>query len=111
MSAVQVEWSMRQPFYDSGKARTAVLAFALASIATYASAAVMSDDDIKQGVMTQARAAYHDDCMCPYDLDKKTHHFCLDHSAYKGPHGNAIVCYDQDVTPAMMTAYRRQHGG
>jgi hypothetical protein len=102
---------MRQPFRNLGKAKTLALAFAAASIATHASAALMSDDDIKQGVMTQARAAYHGDCMCPYDIDKKTRHLCLDHSAYRGPHGNAIVCYDQDVTPAMMVTYRQQHGG
>ena len=88
------------------------LAFAIlpAMIATAALAAPMSDDDVKQAIMMQARSAYHGDCMCPYNSDS-THHLCASHSAYRLAHGTAPICYDRDVTPAMMAKYRALHGG
>jgi hypothetical protein len=87
-----------------------IFAFVAAMITTGALAAPVSDDDVKQAIMMQARSAYHGDCMCPYNSDN-AHHLCGSHSAYRLAHGSVPICYDRDVTPAMMAKYRALHGG
>lgn len=60
---------------------------------------------IAQRLMAESRAAYPGSCACPYDVDRDGRR-CGARSAYSKPGGYAPICYESDVTAAMMQQYR-----
>ena len=54
-------------------------------------------------------ANYSGSCACPYQSDRAGRS-CGRRSAHSKPGGNAPLCFEDDVTPAMIASYRRQNG-
>jgi hypothetical protein len=70
-----------------------------------------TDDQVKRGIIQQSIAAYNatgHPCACPYQLDRAGHS-CGRRSAYSRPGGAAPLCYPEDVTPGMVSDWRRTH--
>lgn len=80
----------------------ALLAIAVAGAAT---GSELSDAQIRKVLIAESRAEYSGNCPCPYDTDKAGRR-CGKRSAYSRPGGAAPLCYDHDVTPEMIQAYR-----
>ena len=80
----------------------ALLALAVAGAAT---GSELSDGQIRKVLIAESRAEYDGNCPCPYDTDKAGRR-CGKRSAYSRPGGAAPLCYDHDVTPEMIQAYR-----
>ena len=64
-----------------------------------------SEADIKKAIITESIAAYPGPCACPYQ-SARNGSSCGKRSAYSRPGGYAPVCYDRDITQAMVQAYR-----
>ncbi|MEP9349172.1 SH3 domain-containing protein [Xanthobacter sp. KR7-225] len=62
---------------------------------------------IAQRLVAESRAAYPGSCACPYDVDRGGRR-CGARSAYSKPGGYAPICYESDVTAAMLKRYRGQ---
>lgn len=60
---------------------------------------------IAQHLMAESRAAYPGSCACPYDVDRGGRR-CGARSAYSKPGGYAPICFESDVTAAMVQRYR-----
>jgi hypothetical protein len=71
-------------------------------------AAHLSDADVKRAVIQESIASYPGTCPCPYNADRRGH-ACGRRSAYSRPGGYAPICYASQVTPEMVTEYRRAH--
>jgi hypothetical protein len=82
---------------------------ALLMLAGAVSAAPLPDAQVKQAIIQESLATYPSNCPCPYNVDRRGHS-CGRRSAYSRPGGYAPICYATQVTPAMMTDYRRSHG-
>ena len=54
-------------------------------------------------------ANYSGSCACPYQSDRAGRS-CGRRSAHSKPGGSAPLCFEDDVTPAMIASYRRQQG-
>ena len=70
-----------------------------------------SDDQVKQAIIQQSIAAYNATgrpCACPYQTDRAGR-TCGRRSAYSRPGGASPLCYPQDVTPGMVSDWRRIH--
>ena len=67
----------------------------------------LSDAKIRQLLIAESRAEYDGNCPCPYDLDRAGRK-CGKRSAYSREGGAAPLCYDRDVTPEMIRAYRER---
>ncbi len=88
----------------------ALLAVALLTIAMPAAAQRMTDAQVRQAVIRESLASYPGNCPCPYNRDRAGRS-CGRRSAYSRPGGRSPICYDADVTPAMIQQYRAGHGG
>ena len=68
----------------------------------------VSDGAIRQLIINDSIAAYDGPCPCPYNVaaDGKE---CGARSAYARPGGAAPLCFSEQVTDAMVEAYREQH--
>jgi endonuclease YncB( thermonuclease family) len=66
----------------------------------------ISDQDIVKILKERSLRAYSGSCPCPENTDRAGRR-CGERSAYSRPGGAAPLCYDSDVTPAMITEYRR----
>jgi len=75
---------------------------------TPAMAARLSDAEVKRALIEESIAAYPGTCPCPYNTDRRGHS-CGGRSAYSRPGGYAPLCYDSQITPAMVAEYRRTH--
>jgi hypothetical protein len=64
-----------------------------------------TDEDIKKAIIQQSIASYPGNCPCPYNTDRAGRS-CGRRSAYSRGGGNSPLCYDQDVTPAMVQQYK-----
>ena len=64
------------------------------------------DAVIIQRIIDASVASYPRSCACPYSTDRGGRR-CGGRSAYSRPGGYAPICYPQDVTQAMIDAYRR----
>ncbi len=73
------------------------------------SAAAATDAQIRAAIIRQSLASYPGNCPCPYNVDRAGR-ACGRRSAYSRPGGYAPICYDTDVTPAMIRAWRSGHG-
>ena len=65
------------------------------------------DSTIIQRIIAESLASYPGSCACPYNTDRGGRR-CGKRSAYSKPGGYAPICYPQDVTKAMIDAFRRQ---
>jgi len=69
----------------------------------------MSDAEIREAMVAASIASYRGACPCPYNVMRNGRR-CGANSAYGKPGGAAPLCFPQDVTPAMVAAYRAQFG-
>ena len=83
--------------------------FFVALTATAAFAAPMTDAQVRQAVIQESLASYPGPCPCPYNTMRNGRQ-CGARSAYSKPGGYEPICYERQVTPAMIRAYRQQHG-
>ena len=67
------------------------------------------NQQIIQNIINESIANYSGNCPCPYNRASNGSS-CGRRSAYSKPGGYAPVCYAQDVTPAMVSAYKHKHG-
>ncbi len=65
-----------------------------------------TDAEIQQAIIDESIAAYSGSCPCPYNRDRAGRR-CGKRSAYNRPGGASPVCFDSDVTPKMIEAYRK----
>ncbi|MDO5897895.1 SH3 domain-containing protein [Agrobacterium sp. Azo12] len=65
------------------------------------------DSVIVQRIIAESLASYPSSCACPYNTDRGGRR-CGKRSAYSKPGGYSPICFSQDVTSAMIDAYRRQ---
>jgi hypothetical protein len=65
------------------------------------------DSAIVQRIIDNSIASYSGNCPCPYNT-MRNGRSCGGRSAYSRPGGQAPVCYEEDVTPAMVKAYRQR---
>ena len=70
--------------------------------------AAMTDVQVARAIIRDSVAQYPGPCACPYNVDRRGHS-CGRRSAYSRPGGYAPICYPSDVTPAMISEFRRQH--
>jgi hypothetical protein len=64
-----------------------------------------TDSQIKREIIELSVASYSGSCPCPYNRDRAGRS-CGKRSAYSRPGGAAPLCYEGDVTAAMVAAYR-----
>jgi hypothetical protein len=70
--------------------------------------AAPSDAEIRQILIQQSLAGYPGPCPCPYNT-MRNGHACGGRSAYSKPGGYEPLCYEKDVTDAMVAQYRAGH--
>ena len=80
----------------------------LLALALPAAAEQLTDDQVKQAIIAQSIASYPGRCPCPYSLAKNGSQ-CGGRSAWSRAGGYSPVCYFEDVTPAMVAAWRAEH--
>lgn len=81
---------------------------ALLSLVVLVIAGSMSNHEILKGIIDESLAMYHGPCPCPYSI-MRNGRACDSRSAYSRPGGLAPVCFDSDVTDAMIIHYRARH--
>lgn len=69
------------------------------------SAPSVPDATIIQRIIAESLARYPSSCACPYNTDRGGRR-CGKRSAYSKPGGYAPICYPQEVTKAMIDAFR-----
>jgi hypothetical protein len=80
----------------------------LGFLSAQVSAATLSEADVRKAIIQQSLAGYPGPCPCPYN-SMRNGRACGGRSAYSRPGGYSPVCYDKDVTPAMIRSYRANH--
>jgi hypothetical protein len=88
--------------------KSLLLCIALLLAGNLAARAGQSDADARQAIIRESIASYPGNCPCPYNTDRAGRS-CGRRSAYSRPGGYSPICYDTDVTPAMIDEYRRSH--
>ena len=81
-------------------------AFAVAALGATAKQE-LTDAQIRRILIAESRAESSGNCPCPYDTDRAGRR-CGKRSAYSREGGAAPLCYDRDVTPEMIRAYRER---
>lgn len=74
-------------------------------LAAGAQAQPLTDSALRAAIIRQSLAAYPGVCPCPYSVMRNGRR-CGPRSAYSQPGGYAPVCFDSDVTPAVVERYR-----
>lgn len=72
------------------------------------SAQFKSDSEIKQVLISESIASYSGNSPCPYNRAKGGSR-CGKRSAYTKPGGYSPLCYDSDITPAMIKEHRKRN--
>jgi hypothetical protein len=67
------------------------------------------NQQIIQNIISESIANYSGNCPCPYNRASNGSS-CGKRSAYSKVGGYSLVCYAQDVTPAMISTYKHKHG-
>lgn len=67
-----------------------------------------TDQEIKQELIRESISRYSGSCPCPYNTDRAGRR-CGRRSAYSRPGGSAPLCYEGDVSQAMVDKYRERH--
>ena len=73
--------------------------------------ASLSDHDVKQQIIRESIARYQSNgapCACPYSTARNGSR-CGARSAHSRPGGAAPMCFDSDVTAAMVLDWRKRH--
>ncbi len=65
------------------------------------------DSVIVQRIIAESLASYPSSCACPYNTDRGGRR-CGKRSAYSKPGGYSPICFSQDVSSAMIEAFRRR---
>jgi hypothetical protein len=86
-----------------------VLGIALLLAASAAGAQTLTDDQVRAAIIKESVASYPGRCPCPWNLAKNGSR-CGGRSAWSKPGGYAPICYPNEVTPEMATAWRKAHG-
>lgn len=68
----------------------------------------LSGAQIKKILIDESIASYDGNCPCPYSRARNGSR-CGKRSAYSRPGGESPLCYPEDVTSAMLQAYRDAH--
>jgi len=84
----------------------AVLA-ASAALAQTPARSILTVAQIKQAIIQASIAAYSGNCPCPYNVDRGGRR-CGRRSAYNRPGGASPICFEEDITPAMVEAHRKR---
>lgn len=66
-----------------------------------------TDQQIRRKLVQQSIAGYSGSCPCPESRDRAGRR-CGKRSAYSRPGGASPLCYERDVTDAMVARYREQ---
>ncbi len=64
-----------------------------------------SDSEIKQQIIRQSISQYTGNCACPFNRDRAGRR-CGKRSAWSRPGGASPICYESDVTTAMLRRWR-----
>ena len=75
--------------------------------AAQTSSKTVSAPEIKKAIVQASLATYSGSCPCPYNVDRAGRR-CGKRSAYSRPGGAAPICFEEDVTPAMVEGYRKR---
>jgi hypothetical protein len=67
-----------------------------------------SEAGVKKAIIAESINAYPGNCPCPYN-SARNGSACGGRSAWSRRGGYAPLCYENDVTPAMMAEWRRTH--
>lgn len=70
----------------------------------------LTDDAIIQLLIDNSIASYSGNCPCPYNAARNGSR-CGKRSAYNRPGGAAPLCFKEDVSKAMVQAYRARMKG
>ena len=70
---------------------------------------VSQDQQIIQNIISESISNYSGNCACPYNKASNGSS-CGKRSAYLKAGGYVPICYQQDVTPAMISTYKHKHG-
>lgn len=70
----------------------------------------LPDSAIVQLIIDHSIAAYSGNCPCPYN-SMRNGRSCGKRSAYSRPGGQSPICYEEDVTKAMVQDYRQRMKG
>ena len=74
-------------------------------------AAELSDAQVREQIIRESIAAYKASgrpCACPFNL-MRNGRGCGDRSAYSKPGGASPLCYDRDVSDAMVRDWQRRY--
>lgn len=69
----------------------------------------LSDAEIRRALIRQSIASYPGPCPCPYNIMRNGKP-CNTASAYSKPGGRSPLCYERDVTAAMVREFRGRGG-
>lgn len=70
-----------------------------------------TEAQVRQAIIQDSISSYQAGgrpCACPYN-SARNGNSCGGRSAYSRPGGAAPICFDQDVTPAMIQQWRARH--
>ena len=82
----------------------------LLSLAAPVAAQQLTDGQVRQQIIAESIASYPGNCPCPYNLASNGSQ-CGKRSAWSKPGGYESICYLDEVTPAMIAAWRAAHVG
>lgn len=68
----------------------------------------ISDDDIRKMMIRESIYSYPGNCPCPYNSASNGSR-CGKRSAWSRAGGYAPLCYDADISSAMVKKYKHQH--
>jgi hypothetical protein len=91
------------------KSVAAVLLAGAALAAVPFGAVAFSDAEIRQQIIEESIGSYPGNCPCPYNLASNGSR-CGGRSAYSRGGGYSPLCYDEDVSDAMVQRYQERHG-
>lgn len=69
-----------------------------------------SDSQIRQMIIRDSIRSYSGNCPCPYNRASNGSR-CGGRSAYSRPGGASPICYENQITDAMVEMYRKRLGG
>ena len=90
------------------RATFVVLALGIAFLTSPSLIEGKSDKEIKRILIRESIASYTGSCPCPYNTTRNGRR-CGRRSAYSRPGGASPLCYEHDVTDAMVKAYRKKN--
>jgi hypothetical protein len=88
--------------------KAVIASVALLVLLTPAVARSMSDGEARKAIIQDSLAAYPGPCPCPYNVARNGSS-CGRRSAYSRPGGYSPICYDANVTDAMIRHYKATH--